>query len=357
MKRLLLYCLFFTVLFSGCEDIYTPKIDAVEDVMVADARIVYGQNNNLVRLYNSVGFYEGEHESEGIPGATVKLIDNNGDELELMDIGGGNYELTGTLNPELNYKLHIEKFGNTFESSFEPVPKVPAIDTVYGIPDLMVIQKGGDNDVDNFREIPGVQLYADITSNLEMPWYRFTARKVLQFTYPVEVIIFGNVDIETMYAWNSFFPQGIFNIAAPPEYSSSKDIYKHPLFFMEKRVEREPEHTFQGWILILYQHGISESAYSYYNDLNNQLNSDGKLFDPLYVQARNNLKCVSDSEQLIFGNFEIATISESRYFVQYVSEELGYVVQPITEFYQIPFSGEQLSILPEFWEYLKYASE
>ena len=351
MKRLLLYCLFFAVLFSGCEDVYTPDIDTVDNVLVADARITFGQKNNLVKLYNSVGFYQSEGDSEGISGATVKLLDNNGGETVLTDIGDGNYHLDENLNAGLSYKLHIEKDGDIFESGFETIPKLPALDTVYGKEEVLVVQQGGQNNVDDFRQIEGVQLYADITSNPQMPWYRFTARKVLQYTYPVIIMEMGEPLEETMYAWKSYYPKGIFNIAAPPGYSSSTDIYKHPLFFMEKAIKNEPDHAFAGWILILYQHGISQTAYNYYNDLNKQLSSEGKLFDPLYVQARNNLKCLTNQEQLILGNFEIETINETRYFVKFISEEIGYTIRPITEFYDIPLNGEQLISPPDFWEY------
>ena len=65
---------------------------------------------------------------------------------------------------------------------------------------------------------------------------------------------------------------------------------------------------FQGWIVIMYQYGLSESAYYYYKDLNNQLQAEGKIFDPLYVQPESNLKCVNNPEQLILGNFEISSV-------------------------------------------------
>jgi hypothetical protein len=81
------------------------------------------------------------------------------------------------------------------------------------------------------------------------------------------------------------------------------------------------------------------------------LGSDGKLFDPIYVQARSNLKCTGDSKQLILGNFEISAYKEHRFFVKYISEKEGYLIKPIPYFYQIPQFGEQLSNKPDFWEY------
>ncbi|WP_346856954.1 DUF4249 domain-containing protein [uncultured Draconibacterium sp.] len=351
MKRLLLYCFLLAGFLSGCEDIYQPEIDSVEGTIVADARIVCGQDTNYVYLYNSIGFYESDGENTGISGATVKLVDDNNNEFEFRELGEGNYRMTTDIDPNSTYKLVIEKSGKTYESDFEPVPKVPSLDTVYGIPEVLIVQEGGENNVNNFKEVKGIRLYADITTNAEMPYFKFTARKILQYTYGVDTVIMGVPTVLTMYGWRTFYPQGSFNVAAPPEYSGSVEIKKHPLFFLNNWLVIGDDQSCGGWNLILYQHGISESSYNFYNDLNSQLDSDGKLFDPLYVQARNNLKCTSNENELILGNFEISRITETRYFVRFISEKEGYAFHPVYEFYDIPFKGEILDEVPEFWHF------
>lgn len=335
----------------SCEDVYNPDIDAVENVIVADARVMYGGSNNTITITKSLGFNDEVFGYPVITGGEVTMIDNNGGKYVLPEIENGRFEVNFDLNPELSYKLKVEYSGDTFESTFESVPKEPVLDTVYGMAETKIIQIGGENNVGDFREVKGIQLYADIVSETEMPNYRFTSRKVMQYTYIVLVPMMGELIPETMYAWKSFFPQETFNIASPPEYSSSKEIHKHPLFFLEERGYAGTEESFAGWILIMYQHGLSKTAYNYYKDLNNQLESDGRLFDPLYVQARSNIKCINNKDQLILGNFEIFTAKEYRYFVKFISDDLGYHVKPIPYFYDIPFSGEQLSQIPDFWEY------
>jgi hypothetical protein len=350
MMKWFTYCFLLIFAFTACEEIYTPNIELRESVIVADARIVVGKNDNVIKLYESRGFNEEGYNYPNISGAEVYIIDSKGAETKLYESINGNFPVRFTLNPDLEYKIKITYAGNNFESSFEPVPHVPDLDTVYGIAGTKVIKVEGNNDVDDIREKIGVQLYADISNEKELPYYRFTARKVLQYIYPVEIRMFGEIIVEPMYAWMSLFPNEMFNIAAPPEFSTSTNIVKHPLFFLDKKVTPDTDQTFAGWILILYQHGLSVSGYNYYKDLNKQLGSEGRLFDPLYVQARNNLKCTSDPKQLILGNFEISTLKEHRYFVNFISDELGYLVKPIPYFYDIPLSGEQLSIHPDFWE-------
>lgn len=350
MNKLIIYYVLLVIALTGCEQIYTPEIESRESVIVADARIVAGKTDNFIRLYESRGFNDESNKYPNIVGAQVYIIDSNDNTIKLTESANGIFPVQLNLNPDSEYKIRIEYSGNSYESSYEPVPEIPDLDTVYGIAGTKIIQQSGDNNVNDFKEVAGIQLYADILHKSELPFYKFTARKVLQYTYPVldEELIW-----QTMYVWLSTYPGDLYNIAAPPEYSTSTDILKHPLFFMEQSVKASVDsgYYFAGWILILNQYGLSESGYNYYDDLNSQLGSEGRLFDPLYVQARNNLKCINDSKQLILGNFEISSYKEHRYFVQFVSHNTGYVIKPIPYFYEIPLSGQQMTYPPDFWEY------
>jgi hypothetical protein len=351
MNRILKYYFLLVIALVGCEEIYTPKIESRESIIVADARIVAGNSDNVIKLYESRGFNDESYRYPNISGATVYIIDNYENRVELNETSPGIFPVQMNLIPGNEYKIIILHNGHIFESTYEPVPQIPELDTVYGIPETKLVIESGNNDADDIREREGLQLYTDILNEKNLPYYRFTARKIIQYTYPVEVVIRGEVFIEIMYNWDSFNPQNLFNIAAPPEFSATTNILKHPLFFMEKSISTGNDHSFAGWILILNQYGISKSGYNYYNDLNKQLGSDGKMFDPIYVQARSNLKCTSDSKQLILGNFEISAYREHRFFVKYISEKDGYLIKPIPYFYQIPQFGNSLSTPPDFWEY------
>lgn len=351
MNRFIKYYFLLVFALSACEEIYTPDIEAIESVMVADARIVAGNTDNFVRLYESRGFNDESYNYPNISGATVYILDNHENRVELSESSPGVFPVNLTFNSNYQYKLIIVHNGHIFESSFEPVPKIPDLDSVYGVPETKLVIPSGNNDADDIREIEGLQLYTDILNEKESPYYRFTARKILQYTYEVKIpTMGGDTLIETMFVWDSFYPRDLFNIAAPAEFSVSTNILKHPLYFMEKKINTGNNHTFSGWILILNQYGLSKLGYNYYNDLNKQLGSDGKMFDPMYVQARNNLRCTSDSKQLILGNFEISANKEFRFFIKYISEVQGYLIKPIPYFYQIPQFGEQLTYPPDFWE-------
>nr|WP_319269695.1 DUF4249 domain-containing protein [uncultured Draconibacterium sp.] len=352
MKRTITYSLLFFMLLTGCEDVYRPDIDEVDNVLVADARISADEDFNFVHLYESVAYYDNASTGPAVTNADVRLIDSNGDEHVLPHYSEGQYGLNLALDPDLQYKLKIDYQGEVYESTFEKVPQKPSIDSVYGFEEIEIRQESGDNDVDNQDKIEGVRLYADITPNDEMPYSRFTASFVVQYNYNVEVPgPFGSTMVLTVYGWKTTYPQGSFNIASPPEYSASPEIKKHPLYFFKNSVKYDFEQFFSGWIVILHQHALPENAYSYYEDLNKQLNSEGKIFDPLYVQARSNIECTSNANQKILGNFEISVSSETRYFLRYMSESAGFVLREIDERIDIPFSGELVGQIPDFWQY------
>lgn len=345
MKRLLIYCFVIATLISGCEDIYTPDIDDVSDAIVVDARIVKGRTDNYIRLTKSQGFND---EINGYPAATdgkVFLIDNVGNETELPEVNDGEFYVSTNLVSEQEYKIKIEYGSNIFESEFEKVPPVPTLDSVYGIPEVKVLIVAGANDADDFKEVQGVQMYADMKSTPEISNYHFTAEKVLEYVW-YETVGMNQI---LHYYWKKSTAGGVLNIAAPPEYSSSKDIKKHPLFFFNKSVSMEGDNIMMGWIMVLHQHAISESAYKYYKDLNAQLDSEGRIFDPVYVQARSNIKCTSNSKELVLGNFEISNEVEHRYFIRFISEKSGYKIQESFDRSPIPWRGETIDVPPPFW--------
>ena len=351
MIRLIQYGLMLMLLVVACEDIYDADIEQRENVIVADARILAGESLNSIRLSKTLNFnskFTGNYPP--VENATVTIADDTGAGNLLREVEPGQYIVDFELNPENKYQLIIEYEGERFESAFESVPPAPSLDTVYGVAETKIIEQAGANSVSDFREKEGAQLYVDINNRENLKYYRFTSRKVMQYTYVILVPFMGALLPVVVYAWKSYYPREFFNIAGPGEYSTGTDIAKHPLCFMEKYGPVTQEESFDGWILILQQYSLSESAYNYYSDLNDQLKAEGRLFDPLYVQARGNLKCTSNPGKLILGSFEITRSNETRYYVRRTTDIQKYLVKPIPYFYYIPESGKSEGQQPAFWE-------
>jgi len=353
MKKILVIGIMIAVWLASCEDIYNPEMDTVEDLLVVEANLVFGQSYNSVKLYKTINFNASNTSFPPVNGAIVMLLDQQGASITLTESEkSGIYSFKGPLGQNKSYKLYIRHEGEIIESEYQKVPKMPAIDSVYTEHTEKLIVAGTDASSGKLRKEPGAMVYVDIDDKGDVTHYRFSHRKIVQYAYPYAPP--SGPPIEgTMYAWMSLRSREMFNLAAPPEYSLSTNIKKHPLIFLEQSFSVFiPEVTtyFLGWIYISHQYAISEQTYQYYNDLNSQLTAEGKLFDPLYTQARGNLTCITDPKKIILGNFEISTVREHRFYVQTMSNN-NYFIKRIPYFWYIPDEGKSFNQIPEWWEF------
>lgn len=351
MLKLLKYLLMPLLLFAACESVYQPELDEVESVLAVEARLVYGKPPYQIILQKSAGFNSSDN-FEPYTNALVQLLDSRENGYLAVQTQPGVYQLTDALDSTEHYRLHIIAGGDTYLSGAETVPPAPEISAIYNEESEKWSQPGGETDVEEFIKTKGQQLFVDIDNENNEKYYRFTARKILQYYFPFDTIMYGMEMVENKYCWKSYYPQDLFNIAGPAEYSSEVDILKHPVEYFRYDAEALLDTTQRsaGWIYIMYQYGISKSAYRFYNDLNTQLGAEGKIFDPMYVQARSNLKCISNAKKVVLGNFEITSFREHRFFVKPDPFHGSHIVRKINVFHNIPESGIVPLYPPWFWE-------
>ncbi len=350
MKKYFLYSCILLLIISSCEEVYIPDLDNADDFLVVEGRLMANQHTNTVLLHNSLNFINSNQAYPPVAGAKVFLVTGTGEEYAFHESTPGAYQINHTLVENLEYHLQIELDGEVYKSEIQVVPEIPHIDSIYG-------EYGSNVYVDENNELAtdyGVRLYADIMKKGNHNHYRFYARKIIQFVYLFDSMPPGESEPIPIpvYNWKSFYPTGIYNIAGPPDYSTSDDIYKHPLEFFDNDVYKIIADTqyFAGWIYIIDQFGLSEGTYNYYESLNSQLGSEGKIFDPVYVQAEGNVQCITSPEVKVMGNFEIVSYKEHRYFLNYYRHRKEFSLKKIPYFYGIPIRGRVLMSPPDFWE-------
>ena len=351
MKRLI-YILAIITLSVSCEQIYQADLEEVDDLLVVEAVFISNRTQNSVYLYKTRGFYETDSTYPAVGGATVYLTDDNGNNLICYEGYEGVYTLNQMLDPTRQYSLNIELDGETYSSEMQAVPDTPVLDTIYGEFDYQVSVDGTASSSDKIEKEYGFQLYSDMKYQGSLNHYRFFGRKVLQYNDTYDTIQ-GMLPVTLpIYIWRSIYPSGTFNISGPPEYSTSKDITKHPLeFFPQNYYKYFPDTmSFAGWVYIIDQYGLNEDTYKYYEKMNQQLDSDGKIFDPIYIQLEGNITCKTDPDKKVLGNFEISSYAESRCYLLYnrISENL--ILKRISYFYDVPYSGYLKNERPDFWE-------
>ena len=344
MEEKYLYILLFVSLIS-CEEIYNPHLNTVDNNLVIEAKLFADNERNIVRLYKSKNIGVSS-DYEKITNASVTLINNWGEIIHAHETDtAGTYSFDYRMDKSLRYYLKVEAEGEEYVSDYQSVPEEPSIDTVYYDEENYVFTVGTSNSTQNITSLFGIRLFTDISDQGKLSYYRFTGRKIYQYTYsnPVTGIIY--------YAWTSFYPPGVFNIAEPPEYGSEKSITKHPLeFFVADYKNYIGLGNFTGWIYIIDEYGLNENTYNYYSDLNSQLNASGKIFDQIYTQAKGNVRCTTNSDIVVLGNFEISSHKEYRYFLKYYRDGSSVSLKPIPYFYNIPWNGANPDTPPDFWE-------
>ena len=364
MKKQIIYLSLLFLAITSCEEIYNPHLNVGDKYLVIEAKLYANNQHNQIRLYKSKSI-EDTHDYERISGATITLTDDKGVIINAIETEtAGTYSLDYMLDQNRSYYISVQTGGEDYQSEYQSVPEIPSIDTVYGAYGKYIYTRGTSNSTDNIVTKNGVRLYADMSNNGKTNFYRFDGRMIMQY-------ILEGIRTYT-YGWKSYYPLGLFNIAGPAEYGTQKNIVKHPLEFFNNnfwdyiinQTELKDSFLFEGWIYIIDQYGINENTYNYYNDLNSQLNANGKIFDPVYLQIEGNIKCISNPDVVVLGNFEIVTHKEYRYFLYMRRDGQWFELRQIPYFYDITEEGRIIWIQnggiiidpfgygwpPNFWE-------
>lgn len=347
-----LYILILILTIVACEEIYNPKIDEVDNMLVVEAILRIDQQLNTINLYRSRGFNNTDESYPRVSGATVFLTDDRGGTLNFAESTPGVYITNEFLDTDRIYTLNITLDGEHYVSEAQQVPGTPVLDSVYGEFVEKVSVEGTANSSEDIVKDYGIQVQTDIMEQADVNHYRFYGRKVVQYLDTYDTVILGMPETRPIYIWRSVYPSGTFNIAGPPAYSTSRDIMKHPLeFFEENYFNYIPDTmSFMGWIYIIDEFGINENSYNYYTDLNQQLGAEGRIFDPVYIQLEGNMHCESNPDLIVLGNFEITSYTEYRYFLFYYKGSGEFWLRKIPYFYDIPERGYIKDDRPDFWE-------
>lgn len=128
MKKLLL-CLFLLSVLIGCITDFTPDVQSVRGILVVDGMICDGVSE--FRLSRSVGILDDLVGEEGIMNAEMVVERSDGVLFPAIHVDGGAYKIeTGTLVPDLEYRLTFSIDGVRYESSFLKPVQTVEIDSI-----------------------------------------------------------------------------------------------------------------------------------------------------------------------------------------------------------------------------------
>ena len=340
---------------TSCKKIYNPDINSEFNALVVDALITNSTGPYYVKLSQSVP-YDSTLARLPVSGASISVMDDDKNNYPFYETGNGVYysDISFKGVSGKSYTLHIQtQEGDIYESSAQQLPKEPSLDSIHGFStqkELLIETQGNGSAI---QYINGINVLLDLNKKGigMMPLSRFKSTLFLEYIY-VETPPPPSSIPRTFYFWNTFSLDDMENISGAKYSSNSTSILNHSLCFMATSKSHYgigDTCSIYHYILTFNQYNLNNETYNYYKGLNEQLLSDGKLFDPIASQLNGNIKCINNSRKIALGLFEASSVQTVTFIVQPSKEASITLFTKITNLIPNPESGETISVPPYFW--------
>jgi hypothetical protein len=271
--------------------------------------------------------------------ANVYVTDDLDNSYTFHEMEIGNYisdSLQFTGHPGRIYRLHIvTPDGEGYESDPQRIFPAENPDSVYAEFDYKEILER----ITGLKlKTHGANLLTDIRNKADtFPRFRLTSNLVIQYVY--EFCPVGGTCIY-FYCWKTDNANPDINLTGREYSEGSASIRKHAFCFLDDNLycyglnygyryseedstlKAVSSRNYQSYmvhhrILYLNQYTLNNETYLYYKSLDEQLQSEGKLFDPIATQLNGNIRCITDPGKKAIGFFEASSLSNSAYVVDF----------------------------------------
>lgn len=381
MRSAIIFFIALTGLVTSCYKVYEPRINRRKKILIVNGTItnktdVYHIQLSFAEPFNSIGAAEPVREAD------VYVTDNLENRYLFHEKKSGDYisdSLQFTAIPGRTYMLHIlTSDGQEYESDFQRLFPEVNPDSVYGEFDNKEILERSTGLKVNTH---GANILVDVKNGADtLPRFRMLLNLVNQYYY-FEYIPGLNIHYD-FYCWQTVSANPYFNITGGEYYLNSAYLRKYLIGFVDdylrflalvyyERINEEDSSAIaiegrgygifehHGQILYLNQYTINNETYLYYKSLDEQLQSEGKLFDPVAAQLNGNIKCISDPERKAIGFFEVSSVSYSSYKLDFRNltnsqpsiTKIPCIFPPEPNGCRINRAGGRHSNIPAFWIY------
>jgi len=91
-----------------------------------------------------------------------------------------------------------------------------------------------------------------------------------------------------------------------------------------RTISQQPIHSIpycpRDYYIEVQQRSISRDAYNYWRTVDQLANNNGSIFDAAPAAVRGNIRCTSDSTQLVYGLFEVSDVYETGVFIDRIPQ-------------------------------------
>lgn len=314
VNRLLLILFPFILLLPGCIEPFNPEIDEKQISLVVDGTLTDQEGYHSVRISRSSGYNDPEFTPE--TGCLVEIISERGDRVILNEYNSGLYEQwieQSFLEINQVYQLHIITGEGTEYYSYPDTlfPCAP-LDHIY-------YEQETRETFERDRPMQGIQFFTDIEIpehharnyrwKMEETW-EYHAPHLIQFIYTGEIIGLEEESDSLKYCWKT---QDIHNIRTlTTSQVVGNNVNRIPLIYVSNQSNRLKV----KYSLLVKQYSLSEQAYQYWYQLENQSSKGGELYETQPVRIEGNVYNPSDPDERILGYFNVSAVKEKRIFVR-----------------------------------------
>jgi hypothetical protein len=338
MYKYVIYFLSIIVLFSCTKPFDAGIIQSNSRTLVVEGMVNDGPGPYIIKLTETVP-YNADSISY-IGGSSVYVEDNLGNIFGFKEKSKGLYysdSLNFTGQPGRIYTLHVKnKDGFEYKSVPCKIPDKIGIDSIYSNMENHLISTKPDEYGNYFYETV-LQIYTNIrfnqAKNARLDAFVVDTLRIrhLHFApYSYMDTIIGKMVTSTYLDFEiDHYSFSINKINQMPVILSntnylsggtSKNINMSFIEQLQKDSIYSNDTTnyiySQPYMAFINAYSISDITFNYYYNLSKQLNgSSNSLFEPIPIQLKGNLTCITDSSKLVLGLFEANAVTTKRYSV------------------------------------------
>jgi hypothetical protein len=312
------------ILLVGCIERYYPEEDDMRTgTLVINAHLTNRAGEQVIEISRSAGLTYPSFDP--VSGSLAEVIREDGEFREFLEFSPGYYkaELDETfLQTGASFMLHVSTpDGNEYESRFDMLRPVPAIDSIY----YMVETNSFTSESDS---ISGIRFYCDFTYDKEdYEYIRWELTETYEFCngdleyYRDGYLKYFILDLDH---WVKVMPDtSIYRICyitneLSPIFSMSlgtlnlgKYVRKPFGFLPNNQQEQKLHHKYS---LLVKQYSLGQEAFHYWNELKKTSQEQGGLNDRQPALLKSNIQNVNDETEIVLGFFSMAGVVEKRAF-------------------------------------------
>jgi Domain of unknown function (DUF4249) len=332
-------------LLADCTIPYNPPtINGTNQFLTVDGIIRNGQDSTIFLLSRSATFGSSVGPQPELS-AQVTIVGQTSGTIPLINLGNGAYGIDHlNLDPSQDYQLKVTSSnGEQYASDFVPVRQSPPIDSLHWEADSV-----------------GVSIYVnthDPQNNTRYYQWDFTQTGEHRVLYnssielqPDGSKILRPEDQQIYRCWTS---NNSTSILVTSTAALSQDVVSEYLVNSVNNGSFEISFTYS---ILVRQYAITQQAYQYWQDLKQNTELTGGLFQPQPSSVSGNMHCLTHPNEPVFGYISASSETSARLFIHnaqlndwnYLIPDTAFCVYWVPEVDSLPFYYTMPNVVQPF---------